>query len=117
MIATRASHSTSPERGLSSPQQRSTEDGAAKTSESSLHSQPPADSKVRAPRDGSSNGQGAPERFTLDGGAELEEHLAHTCESVLAGVRGIIPARKLEALLLGGGYGRGEGGVLRTETG
>jgi hypothetical protein len=56
-------------------------------------------------------------RFTLDGSSELERRLGRTCEAVLAGTRKIIPGRKLEALLLGGGYGRGEGGVLKTETG
>jgi hypothetical protein len=56
-------------------------------------------------------------RFTLDGSDELEEHLALTCENVLACVRAIFPARKFEGLLLGGGYGRGEGGVLRTDAG
>ncbi len=52
-------------------------------------------------------------RFTIDGDDELELHLARVCERVLSGVRGLIPDRRLEALLLGGGYGRGEGGVLR----
>jgi len=56
-------------------------------------------------------------RFTLDGSEELERHLTQTCEKVLAGIRAIIPAHKLEALLLGGGYGRGQGGVLKTESG
>lgn len=55
-------------------------------------------------------------RFTLDGSEELERHLEETCRQVFACVRSIVPERKLEALLLGGGYGRGEGGVLRTET-
>ena len=39
------------------------------------------------------------------------------CDLVFAGVRALIPADRLEGLLLGGGYGRGEGGVLRTPTG
>ena len=56
-------------------------------------------------------------RFTLDGSDELERHLTRTCENVLAGIQAIVPPRKLEALLLGGGYGRGEGGVLKTEAG
>lgn len=47
----------------------------------------------------------------------MEGHLAHLCAIVLAGVRVIIPEDVLEGLLLGGGYGRGEGGVLRTEHG
>jgi hypothetical protein len=56
-------------------------------------------------------------RFTLDGDEELERHLEQTSQAFLAGVREVVPAGKLEALMLGGGYGRGEGGVLRTETG
>ena len=56
-------------------------------------------------------------RFTLDGSAELEDHLHQTCRRVLAAVRDALPKQKLEALLLGGGYGRGEGGVLKTGTG
>jgi hypothetical protein len=56
-------------------------------------------------------------RFTLDGSDELERRLASACERARAGIQEIIPARKLEAILLGGGYGRGEGGVLKTEAG
>lgn len=56
-------------------------------------------------------------RFTLDGSDELEQHLAQTCARIAAGLRGLLPPRKLEAVLLGGGYGRGEGGVLRTASG
>ena len=56
-------------------------------------------------------------RFTLDGSAELEKHLERTCQQVLAGVRRLIPGRRLAGLLLGGGYGRGEGGVLKTGAG
>jgi len=56
-------------------------------------------------------------RFTVDGSEELETHLERTCRKALAGVQHLIPERKLEGLLLAGGYGRGEGGVLRTETG
>jgi hypothetical protein len=56
-------------------------------------------------------------RFTLDGTSELEQHLALTCRKIAAGLGGLIPRSKLEAVLLGGGYGRGEGGVLRTATG
>lgn len=55
----------------------------------------------------------APARFTLDGDDALESHLAQTCARVLSGIRGLIPGAKLEAVFLGGGYGRGEGGVLR----
>ncbi len=56
-------------------------------------------------------------RFTLDGDEQLERHLEKTSRAFLAGVREVVPAGKLEALMLGGGYGRGEGGVLKTETG
>lgn len=56
-------------------------------------------------------------RFTLDGSPELEAHLTRTCEKIAAGIRGLIPRRKLEGVLLGGGYGRGEGGVLKTAAG
>lgn len=56
-------------------------------------------------------------RFTPDGSRELEQHLARTCAKIGAGLRGLIPPQKLECVLLGGGYGRGEGGVLRTPSG
>ena len=56
-------------------------------------------------------------RFTMDGSDALEKHLAHICEKVLGGVRALIPENKLEALVLGGGYGRGQGGVLKTNSG
>ncbi len=59
----------------------------------------------------------APLRFTLDGDATLESHLARICERVRQGVERLIPAGRLEGILLGGGYGRGEGGVLRTASG
>ena len=52
-------------------------------------------------------------RFTIDGSENLEQHLAVTCMHVRAGVERIIPSGKLEGLVLAGGYGRGEGGVLR----
>ncbi|MBE2286270.1 MAG: hypothetical protein IAE77_22635 [Prosthecobacter sp.] len=53
-------------------------------------------------------------RFTLDGSDALEQHLAKVCDDVREGVKALIPAAKLEGLALAGGYGRGEGGVLRT---
>lgn len=56
-------------------------------------------------------------RFTLDGDAALENHLTLLCQRIAAGLRGLLPARKIQAVLLGGGYGRGEGGVLRTRDG
>jgi hypothetical protein len=60
---------------------------------------------------------GGPQRFTLDGDEALERHLELTCARIVSGIRGLIPEGKLEAVLLGGGYGRGEGGVLRGEGG
>lgn len=59
----------------------------------------------------------APLRFTLDGNNELEDHLTRTCDTIMAGVRGLIPSHRLQAVLLGGGYGRGEGGVMQTDEG
>ncbi|PWU21619.1 MAG: hypothetical protein C5B50_01285 [Verrucomicrobia bacterium] len=56
-------------------------------------------------------------RFTIDGSEELEEYLNSLCERVSRGIQVIIPSRRLDAIVLGGGYGRGEGGVLKTEQG
>ena len=55
--------------------------------------------------------------FTLDGDGALELHLDRACKRVLAGVQKIVLKQQLEGLLLGGGYGRGEGGVLKTRNG
>lgn len=59
----------------------------------------------------------APLRFTLDGDPALESSLGRSCAAITAGIRGLVPAHRLEAVLLGGGYGRGEGGVLRHDGG
>jgi hypothetical protein len=56
-------------------------------------------------------------RFTIDGSDELEQQLAGVCRQIAGAVGELIPADRLEGLLLGGGYGRGEGGVLRTPEG
>jgi hypothetical protein len=56
-------------------------------------------------------------RFTRDGSDSLEAQLAKTGDRVLKGVQNLIPAERLEGILLGGGYGRGEGGVLRSPEG
>jgi hypothetical protein len=53
-------------------------------------------------------------RFTLNGSEALERRLRETCQTVLAGIGRIIPENKLAGVALGGGYGRGEGGVLKT---
>ncbi|HEY3853994.1 MAG TPA: hypothetical protein VGO67_06345 [Verrucomicrobiae bacterium] len=55
--------------------------------------------------------------FTIDGTAELEASLHGICETVRREVSTIVPQKKLAAIVLGGGYGRGEGGVLKTEAG
>lgn len=57
------------------------------------------------------------QRFTIDGSDALERHLAETCDRVHAGIASLVPAAKLHGILLGGGYGRGEGGVLKTPAG
>ncbi|HYE29978.1 MAG TPA: hypothetical protein VEH27_00990 [Methylomirabilota bacterium] len=52
-------------------------------------------------------------RFTLDGSEALESRLDQLCRAVGDRVAALIPPSRLQAVLLGGGYGRGEGGVLR----
>ncbi|HTL58223.1 MAG TPA: hypothetical protein VL361_21225 [Candidatus Limnocylindrales bacterium] len=59
----------------------------------------------------------SPQRFTKDGDAGLEQQLGAICERVSEGLRALLPTKKLEAIILGGGYGRGEGGVLKTKSG
>lgn len=56
-------------------------------------------------------------RFTVDGSDALQEHLEQSCELVKQGVLDALPPNVIEGLLLGGGYGRGEGGVLRDSDG
>jgi hypothetical protein len=56
-------------------------------------------------------------RFTRDGGDALESLIAETCAEIGQEVNRIVPAERFQALLLGGGYGRGEGGVLSTPDG
>src|SRR6476659_2465910 len=60
---------------------------------------------------------GREKRFTIDGSLELERWLTELCEDAGNAVRKVVPPNVLEGMLLGGGYGRGEGGVLRTEGG
>jgi hypothetical protein len=47
----------------------------------------------------------------------LEQELDRICTRVQHGLQSVIPAEKLEAVYLGGGYGRGEGGVMKTNSG
>lgn len=55
-----------------------------------------------------------PTRFTVDGRQELETLLASGCEFIRSGVSEIVAPRDLAGLFLGGGQGRGEGGVVKT---
>jgi len=52
-------------------------------------------------------------RFTIDGNQKLESSLLDFQEEVREEVCRIIPESEIESILLGGGYGRGEGGVLQ----
>jgi hypothetical protein len=56
-------------------------------------------------------------RFTIDGSADLERHLDALCLRIRLGALKLVAPPKLEALVLGGGYGRGQGGVLNMESG
>ena len=55
--------------------------------------------------------------FTRDGSPALEALLDQSCSAIGADLREIVPAHLLQALILGGDYGRGEGGVLATPQG
>src|SRR6188768_3608258 len=58
-----------------------------------------------------------PIRFTVDGSDSLENHLGQLCREVLESIQSVIRGDRLQAIALGGGYGRGEGGVLTTPAG
>ena len=88
--------------------------GLAPDSSAGLASDLAADWKVRAPaRLGEVSPPPPGRRFTIDGDDGLEARIAGFCATASHGVQRIVRRRKLEALWLGGGYGRGEGGVLR----
>ncbi len=61
------------------------------------------------------SGRAVKQRFTLDGSPALEarigQDMALICETALSAAG----STNLDAIILGGGYGRGEGGVLREE--
>jgi len=59
----------------------------------------------------------APQRFTRYGSEELETHLHSACERVANGVLGIVPPAYFDGLLLAGGFGCGEGGVIASPAG
>ena len=56
-------------------------------------------------------------RFTIDGSPALERGLEALCGRIRQEVLKLVAPPKLEALVLAGGYGRGQGGVLNTESG
>jgi len=56
-------------------------------------------------------------RFTIDGSQELEDRIEQICDRVRAAITEQIPRTDIAAIVLAGGYGRGEGGVLRTDSG
>lgn len=56
-------------------------------------------------------------QFTRDGSPYLEAHLRGVCDQVRSGVERLVPRDRLAGILLAGGYGRGEGGVLHTPDG
>jgi hypothetical protein len=56
-------------------------------------------------------------RFTIDGSPELESRLESLCRAAGGKLQGLIAGKRLQGVVLGGGYGRGHGGVLRTSEG
>ena len=56
----------------------------------------------------------APRRLTLRGSDELERQLAAVLDEAAGAIAAVVPARDIVALVLHGGYGRGEGGVERS---
>lgn len=52
-------------------------------------------------------------RFTIDGSDALESRIHEICMEIGREVETFVPSHQLQALALAGGYGRGEGGVLR----
>jgi hypothetical protein len=57
------------------------------------------------------------ERYTLDGDAAVEARIAADQARIARGVTGLVPAEHFVALVLMGGYGRGEGGYVMTAQG
>jgi hypothetical protein len=54
-------------------------------------------------------------RFTVDGDALLEKSICEDLSHIAEVVRALPGGQKIKALALGGGYGRGEGGVVLRE--
>lgn len=55
--------------------------------------------------------------YTADAEPELEARIEQQLSSIRERLLAELPQQRLDALVLGGGYGRGEGGVLRTAQG
>lgn len=70
--------------------------------------------KTASPAEPAVASNGRAKRFTIDGSDALECHLDEICKKILEAVSATVPAEKFEGLVLGGGYGRGQGGVLKT---
>src|SRR5829696_7915227 len=56
-------------------------------------------------------------RYTVDGSDDLEARLQRSTDLIKETLLAALPPDSIEGLLLGGGYGRGEGGVLRDSEG
>lgn len=56
------------------------------------------------------------DRYTLDGDEQVEARIAADQERVAAAVAEVVPAQHFMALVLMGGYGRGEGGYVHRQT-
>ena len=54
-----------------------------------------------------------PDRYTLAGPDEVEQRIARDQQRVCEEVAMLLPAERISALVLAGGYGRGEGGFWR----
>jgi hypothetical protein len=59
----------------------------------------------------------APARYTLNGGPEVEDRIGADQRRIAAAVTALVPERRFVALVLMGGYGRGEGGYVVTGQG
>src|SRR4051812_7021926 len=55
--------------------------------------------------------------FSFERSDDLENYLTLICAMVANGIQSIVPSAELEGVMLGGGYGRGEGGLLKTDEG
>jgi hypothetical protein len=56
-------------------------------------------------------------KYTVSGDAELDSLIDTQLLGIVEAVRAAVPQREIVALVLGGGYGRGEGGARKTASG